>query len=75
MKSAMGGVIMAELGLRADTSAILGQGDFRYRVVPGWGVLNEKTPVKNCHGIVREGEGHVIFLTDHVVNNVIIYDL
>lgn len=61
-------------GSGAETDQILGQGDWRYRVVPGWGVLDEKTPVKNCHGIVEDREGHVILLTDHVQNNVIIYD-
>ena len=54
--------------------AELGQGEFRYRVVPGWGVLGEKTPVKNCHGMVEDAEGHLILLTDHVANNVIVYD-
>jgi hypothetical protein len=54
--------------------AVFGQGDHRYRVVPGWGVLDEKTPVKNCHGMVRDAEGHLILLTDHVANNVIVYD-
>jgi hypothetical protein len=52
----------------------LGQGQHRYRVVPGWGTLDERTPVKNCHGIVRDAEGHLILLTDHVANNVIVYD-
>lgn len=54
---------------------VLGQGDFCFRVVPGWGVLDERTPVKNCHGIVCDREGHVILLTDHTSNNVLIYDL
>ncbi|MBI4905865.1 MAG: 6-bladed beta-propeller [Acidobacteria bacterium] len=53
---------------------VLGQGDHRYRVVPGWGVLGERTPVKNCHGLVRDAAGHIILLTDHVANNVIVYD-
>lgn len=52
----------------------MGAGETRYRVVPGWGVLDEKTQVKNCHGIVEDAEGHVILLTDHVANNVIVYD-
>ncbi|HYF36226.1 MAG TPA: hypothetical protein VD994_13110 [Prosthecobacter sp.] len=60
--------------LRAESSPILGQGSHRYRVMPGWGVLDEKTPVKNCHGIVQDREGHIILLTDHIANNVIIYD-
>lgn len=53
---------------------VLGQGQYRYRVVPGWGVLDERTPVKNCHGLVRDAEGHIILLTDHTANNVIVYD-
>ena len=53
---------------------VLGQGEHRYRVVPGWGVLDDHTPVKNCHGIVRDAEGHILLLTDHVANNVIVYD-
>ncbi len=58
----------------ASAEPLLGQGEFRYRVVPGWGVLGAETPVNNCHGIVCDREGHIILLTDHVQNNVIIYD-
>lgn len=60
--------------IRAQSAPLLGQGDFRYRQVPGWGVLDEKTPVKNGHGLVCDREGHVILLTDHTANHVIIYD-
>jgi len=59
---------------RVSGQSVLGQGQHRYRVVPGWGVLGDKTPVKNCHGIVRDREGHIILLTDHTANNVIVYD-
>ncbi|MCU1325750.1 MAG: hypothetical protein JWN34_1120 [Bryobacterales bacterium] len=52
----------------------LGQGEHQYRVVPNWGVLGDKTPVKNCHGIVQDREGHIILLTDHLANHVIVYD-
>jgi len=58
----------------AEQAPILGHGDFRYRLVPGWGVLDEKTPVKNCHGLVRDRSGNLILLTDHPDNQVIIYD-
>jgi hypothetical protein len=67
----------AFLGTRAraaGSSPVLGQGDFRYRVVPDWGVLGAGTPVNNCHGIVTDRAGHIILLTDEVANNVIIYD-
>lgn len=54
---------------------VLGQGDFRYRVVPNWGVLDSaKTPVKDCHGLARDRAGHIILLTNHTANNVIVYD-
>lgn len=53
---------------------ILGQGEFRYRLVPGWGVLGAETPVNNCHGLARDREGHIILLTDDARNNVIVYD-
>lgn len=57
----------------ASAPVALGQGDFRYRVVPRWGVLGEKTPVKNCHGIVCDAEGNLILLTDETANNFIVY--
>lgn len=31
--------------VKGAASEVLGQGDFRYRVVPGWGVLGAETPV------------------------------
>ena len=64
----------AAAGWAVAQNRILGQGQHRYRVVPGWGVLDDKTPVKNCHGMVRDSQGHLILLTDHVANNVIVYD-
>lgn len=59
---------------QADSAVVLGQGDFRYRVVKGWGELGPTTPVNNCHGMVCDREGHLILLTDEVQNNVIVYD-
>lgn len=56
------------------TTPVLGQGEFRYRLVPNWGVLGDSTPVNNGHGLAIDREGHVILLTDEVRNNVIIYD-
>lgn len=57
-----------------EAPVLLGQGEFRYRVVRGWGVLDEKTPVKNCHGIVCDAGGNIIVLNDEVTNNFIVYD-
>lgn len=70
--AALTGPVLAATG--AGDSPVLGQGDFRYRQVPGWGVLDDRTPVKNCHGIVEDREGHLILFTDHPENNVIVYD-
>lgn len=52
----------------------LGHGDFRYELVPGWGVLGEETPVDHCHGIVCDAEGNIILLTNEIKNNFIVYD-
>ncbi|MBL8217336.1 MAG: hypothetical protein JNK87_41835, partial [Bryobacterales bacterium] len=65
---------LAATALAQAQNPTLGQGEHRYRVVPGWGVLDEKSPVKNCHGMVRDSEGHLLLLTDHTANNVIVYD-
>ncbi|WP_395753900.1 hypothetical protein [Prosthecobacter sp.] len=54
---------------------LLGQGEFRYRVVPGWG--NEalgQVSVKNGHAVAIDGKGRLLFLTDDVKNNVVILD-
>ncbi len=73
----MGGVwygAVSRAFAQASSPEVLGQGDFKYRVVPGWGVLDEKTPVNDCHGLARTAEGHTVLLTNHVANNVIFYD-
>lgn len=53
---------------------VFGQGKFRYRPVAGWGVLDERTPVKNCSAMVVDVQGRIYLLTDHCANNVIVYD-
>lgn len=72
---AIGGatLIVPKASRAAEFGGAVGQGDFRYRMVPGWGNLGEETPVKNCHGIVCDAAGNIILLTDEVRNNVIIY--
>jgi peptidylamidoglycolate lyase len=52
----------------------LGQGNFKYRSVPGWGVLDTQTPVKNCSAMVIDSEDRIYLLTDHTANNMIVYD-
>ena len=54
---------------------ILGQGDFRYRVVPSWGrEALAQVNVKNGHAVALDSQGRLLFLTDDVRNNVIILD-
>jgi peptidylamidoglycolate lyase len=57
-----------------DRMPTLGQGEFKYRPVAGWGVLDSKTPVKNCSAMVTDSQGRIFLLTDHTSNNVVIYD-
>jgi hypothetical protein len=57
------------------TETILGHGDFKYRLEREWGGLNpEKYPVNNCHEMVMDRQGRLIMLTDHVKNNILVYD-
>lgn len=60
--------------LRAE-SDILGQGDYRYRVVPNWGrEALTQVHVKNGHAVAVNAQGRLFFLTDDARNNVIILD-
>src|SRR3954466_2411822 len=70
LKASLAASTAAAIHVHAADAPTLGQGEFRYRVVPNWGVLGEKTPVNNCHGLVRDKEGHIVLLTDHTQNNV-----
>lgn len=54
---------------------VLGQGEFRYRVVSGWGrEALAQVSVKNGHAVIIDGQGRLLFLTDDAKNNVIILD-
>jgi len=54
---------------------IVGHGAHRYRVVPGWGLLDAgKNPVNDCHEMVEDAKGRLILLTNETKNNVLIYD-
>jgi peptidylamidoglycolate lyase len=75
------GIMTASLSGYAEDAAapaadgIIGHGTHRYRVVKGWGALDpEKYPVRDCHGMVQDGQGRIILLTNHTKNNVIFYD-
>jgi len=71
------GACLLHRPLRAAPAAgpeVLGQGAYRYRAVPGWGVLDGHTPVNDCHGMVEDKRGRILLLTNESRNNVIIYD-
>lgn len=54
---------------------VLGHGDFTYKVQKDWGNLNPvQTPVNDCHEMVQDAKGRIILLTNHVKNNIILYD-
>jgi len=52
---------------------IIGHGDFKYRVHKEWGNLDPNiTPIRNCHEMVMDSKGRLIFITDETKNNIII---
>jgi DNA-binding beta-propeller fold protein YncE len=54
---------------------IIGHNTHRYKVVPGWGILDAgKNPVNDCHELVEDSKGRIILLTNETKNNVLIYD-
>ncbi|MGF7215953.1 hypothetical protein GGR92_002093 [Spirosoma lacussanchae] len=56
-------------------AAVLGHNGFRYRVVPGWGMLDAgRNPVNDCHELVQDAKGRIILLTNETKNNILIYD-
>ncbi|WP_339736139.1 hypothetical protein [uncultured Gimesia sp.] len=63
-----------DLSAKENKLPLFGQGKFQYRPVAGWGVLDEKTPVKNCSAMVVDSNGRIFLLTDETANNVIVYN-
>jgi len=54
---------------------IIGHGSHRYKIDLNWGALDPQLyPVNDCHEMVMDKQGRIIMLTNHVQNNVIIYD-
>lgn len=59
----------------ADQNQIVGHGDFTYKVNKEWGVQNiKKYPVMDCHEMVQDKQGRLLLYTNHIKNNMIIYD-
>ncbi len=68
-------MLRGKSGLANADTAVLGHNGFRYRAVPGWGVLDAgKNPVNDCHEMVQDAKGRLILLTNETKNNVLIYD-
>jgi hypothetical protein len=55
--------------------AIVGHGEFRYRVDKLWCQADKaKHPVKDCHEMVQAGDGRLYLITNHKQNNVLVFD-
>jgi len=54
---------------------VIGHGSHRYKVDLNWGALDANIyPVNDCHEMVQDSKGRIILLTNHVKNNIIVYD-
>jgi len=54
---------------------IVGHNSHKYKVNLNWGNLDAlKTPVNDCHEMVQDSKGRIVLLTNHIKNNLIIYD-
>ena len=68
-------ILSAKTNPRLSETTVLGHNGFRYRVVPGWGVLDAgKNPVNDCHEMVLDAQGRIILLTNETKNNILVYD-
>ncbi len=53
----------------------LGQGAYRYHVLPGWGdVSAANIPLHDCHAMRMDSKGRIVLINNGGNNNVIIYD-
>lgn len=62
-------------GLWNVEDAIIGHGDYRYKIDLNWGALNSRYyPVNDCHEMVIDSKGRILLLTNHTKNNILVYD-
>lgn len=60
--------------VQAAEPGILGQGDWRFRLVDGWGIQDPAAvPIRNLHEIVQDRSGLIYVLGDHPQNNILVY--
>ena len=58
-----------------EENAIVGHGDFKYRVDKTWGIQDPaKFPVNDCHEMVFDKKNRLFMTTTHPKNNVLVYD-
>jgi sugar lactone lactonase YvrE len=61
--------------LAKDKGPIYGHNNMRYRLDKEWGALDPgKYPVKDCHEMVQDKNGHIILLTNETKNNILVYN-
>lgn len=62
---------------KRDINAVIGQGEFRYKVQEFWGVPKnpQDYPVRDCHEMVKDKNNNLYLLTNHPKNNILIYNL
>lgn len=66
-------MMLAAVPTAGAADEVLGQGEFRYRIVPHWGeAALAKFSIGNGHGMAVDRAGRIIFLTDDAKNNVVI---
>ena len=65
----------SNLELFAVKDLVVGHNSHRYKVDLQWGALDpRKFPVKDCHEMVQDSKGRIILLTNHMQNNILIYN-
>ncbi|MCM2372729.1 NHL repeat-containing protein [Aporhodopirellula aestuarii] len=55
--------------------ALIGHGDFRYRVNKDWATVNPfRLHIDNCHEMVQDSKGRLVMIGDDPRNNIIVFD-
>ncbi len=71
----IGNKLNAKVFMPKSGEIIIGHNTHKYKVVPGWGLLDAgKNPVNDCHEMVEDAKGRLIMCTNETRNNIIIYD-
>jgi sugar lactone lactonase YvrE len=72
---AIGNQASAKIIMPKPGEIIIGHNSHKYKVIPGWGLLDtDKNPVNDCHEMVEDAKGRLIMCTNETKNNIIIYD-